>query len=257
MTLGRQMYSGKVPYFVEKFEESTSKPFEYLLLDLKPTTPESNRLLSNVLQQQTPKSTYVIPTSNVIKTDQHLAIPFSYVGDHSKQMYESMSYCDDCGVVLDSMHGLQRHIKQWCPEKESFKRKSDDEDLNDEKPSVKSNPKWNEYDSDSNNSREDGNIDKKEGYKTILNTAIGTTKDILEKKHDKSMKEGMNKDDAVEQCNSKVTPLVQSRTSGGKKNRDQFNELFDEDYFEMNSENDDNDDDDEEGDTSETEEEKD
>ncbi|CAC5382704.1 unnamed protein product [Mytilus coruscus] len=158
------MYPGKVPYFLEKFEESTSKPFGYLLLDLKPSTSESNRLLSNVLQQQTPKSNYVIPASNVIKTDQHLAILYSYVDDHSKQMYKNMPSCDDCGVVLDSMHDIQRHIKQWCPENESLKRKRDYENLYDENPSEKSNPKWDEYDSDSNDRSEieDGNKDENE-----------------------------------------------------------------------------------------------
>ena len=34
-----------------------------------------------------------------------------------------MPSCDDCGVVLDSMYDLQRHIKTWCPESESLKRK--------------------------------------------------------------------------------------------------------------------------------------
>ncbi|CAC5413217.1 unnamed protein product [Mytilus coruscus] len=56
MTLGRQMYPGKVSHFVLKIEESANKPFGYLLLDLKPTTPELKRLLSNVFQQQSPKS---------------------------------------------------------------------------------------------------------------------------------------------------------------------------------------------------------
>ncbi|CAC5404600.1 unnamed protein product [Mytilus coruscus] len=88
MTLGRQMYPGKGPYFLEKFEESTSQPFGYLLLDLKPTTPESNRLFGNVLQQQLAKTNEVIPTTNNIKTDQHSAVPYSYEDNTSEQTYE-------------------------------------------------------------------------------------------------------------------------------------------------------------------------
>jgi len=34
-----------------------------------------------------------------------------------------MISCDDCGVVLESLHDLQRHIKTWCPEKNPLKRK--------------------------------------------------------------------------------------------------------------------------------------
>lgn len=34
-----------------------------------------------------------------------------------------MISCDDCGVVLESLHNLQRHIKTWCPDKNPLKRK--------------------------------------------------------------------------------------------------------------------------------------
>ena len=52
ITLGRQMYPGKVPYFLQKFEEATARDYGHLLLDLKPTTSESNRLRSNVLDKK-------------------------------------------------------------------------------------------------------------------------------------------------------------------------------------------------------------
>lgn len=33
-----------------------------------------------------------------------------------------MVSCDDCGLVFDSTHDLQRHIKRWCPENDNRKR---------------------------------------------------------------------------------------------------------------------------------------
>ena len=299
MTLGRQMYPGKVLYFLEKFEEATSKPFGYLLVDLKPTTSESNRLLGNVLQQQLAKTNEVIPTSNDINTEQHSAAPYSYQDNPSKQTYENMPSCDDCGVVLDSMHDLQRHIKHWCPENESFKRKRDSKDLDNENPSKKSASEWIEYDGGSDDSSEDVNIDDNEGYKTILHAAIDTAKDTWDKKYDKYVKEGMNEEDAIQQSNQKISPLVQrqffkrytellklivpldksnvhsdivrqiqdvveNNTDDETqirrilmKNRHQFNELFDDDYFETTSDTENTDDEDDEEDTDEDVQEKD
>ncbi|VDI57421.1 Hypothetical predicted protein [Mytilus galloprovincialis] len=87
------------------------------------------------------------------------------------------------------MHDLQRHIKHWCPENESFKRKRDSKDLDNENPSKKSASEWIEYDGGSDDSSEDVNIDDNEGYKTILHAAIDTAKDTWDKKYDKYVKE--------------------------------------------------------------------
>lgn len=38
-----------------------------------------------------------------------------------------MLSCDECGVVSDKIHDLQRHVKMWCPEECTLKRKRDDE----------------------------------------------------------------------------------------------------------------------------------
>lgn len=46
-----------------------------------------------------------------------------------------MASCDDCGLVFDSTHDLQRHIKTWCPENENRKRQLPQDDY--EKPLKK------------------------------------------------------------------------------------------------------------------------
>lgn len=40
----------------------------------------------------------------------------------TEQTYINMPFCDDCGVLLDSMHDLQRYVKSWCPENETLKK---------------------------------------------------------------------------------------------------------------------------------------
>ena len=48
-TLARQIRPGRVQEFMNAFEEATSRPHGYLMLDLKPTTHDDQRLKTNVL----------------------------------------------------------------------------------------------------------------------------------------------------------------------------------------------------------------
>jgi hypothetical protein len=47
-TLASQMYPGKTKFFIESFEDATSKPYSYLLVDSHPQTPEEYRLSTNI-----------------------------------------------------------------------------------------------------------------------------------------------------------------------------------------------------------------
>jgi hypothetical protein len=42
------MYPGSTKYMLEAYQDATSKPFGYLLIDLKPQTDERIRLRSNI-----------------------------------------------------------------------------------------------------------------------------------------------------------------------------------------------------------------
>ena len=46
--LARQMYPGNVKFMREAFADATDAPYSYLLIDLKPTTPEGLRLRTKV-----------------------------------------------------------------------------------------------------------------------------------------------------------------------------------------------------------------
>lgn len=48
-TLAQQAFAGRVPYVWESFQDATSKPFGYLLMDLHPRTPNIQRLRTNIL----------------------------------------------------------------------------------------------------------------------------------------------------------------------------------------------------------------
>lgn len=47
-SLARQMYPGRTKFVVEAFHDATSKPYSYLLIDLKPDTDDQHRLRSGV-----------------------------------------------------------------------------------------------------------------------------------------------------------------------------------------------------------------
>lgn len=47
--LAQQINSGCVQQFMETYDEATSRPHRYLMLDLKPTTSDQGQLKANVL----------------------------------------------------------------------------------------------------------------------------------------------------------------------------------------------------------------
>ena len=56
--LGRQMFSiGK--FLEEAFKDATSRPYGYLLVDLKPDTEEELRVRTNIFPDEVPQYVYV------------------------------------------------------------------------------------------------------------------------------------------------------------------------------------------------------
>lgn len=50
--LARQMYPGHAQFMIEAYTDATQKPRSYLLVDLKPDTPEEMRLRSHILPDE-------------------------------------------------------------------------------------------------------------------------------------------------------------------------------------------------------------
>ena len=51
--LAKQMFPGHVKYMQESFQDATSRPYGYLLCDLKPETPSDFRLRTNIFPGET------------------------------------------------------------------------------------------------------------------------------------------------------------------------------------------------------------
>ena len=49
VTLAKQMYPGQTNFFINQHEEAVKRPFGYLLVDLKTSTPDNCRMRTNVL----------------------------------------------------------------------------------------------------------------------------------------------------------------------------------------------------------------
>jgi hypothetical protein len=52
--LGRQLYPCDLKFFQQVYQDATSNPYSYLLVDLRPETPEPFRLRTNILPTQHP-----------------------------------------------------------------------------------------------------------------------------------------------------------------------------------------------------------
>ena len=75
-TLAQQAFAGNVPYVWESFQDATSHPFGYLVLDLHPRTPNIHRLRTRILP--TSHSYPVIYVNKKVhKTDESLPVDFS------------------------------------------------------------------------------------------------------------------------------------------------------------------------------------
>ena len=60
--LGKQLYPNHLKFFQRVYEDATKEPYSYLLIDLKPQTPEEMRLRTQILPNQTQ---YVYQLKNI------------------------------------------------------------------------------------------------------------------------------------------------------------------------------------------------
>ena len=120
MTLARQMYPDKVQHLLRHFKEAISKPYGYLLIDLKTNTPEHLRLRMDVLAPIIPSkeggqfhSLEDNPSSRPNLNPSVTAHTVEQTESQTPLDPEGMSSCDDCGLIFENMHDLQRCIKTW------------------------------------------------------------------------------------------------------------------------------------------------
>ena len=237
MTLARQMYPRNAELFMKAFGKATKYPYNFLLVDLKPFTPDHERLKCSVKWCDSQN----LPVKDVaLKSYPHSYTPLDHVtprksinmnetpeSNHSiacsqsahiepleaeystpariKQgnipednMAEYSHACDDCGLLFENVHDLQRHVKKWCPEKEDLtsKRKLPVEENTEEIPPKRQ--------------RMDQMTDKKYNeqeavaYQALLKRAKKMNKENWEEKYDEYIKRGLTKKEAKRKANAKL-----------------------------------------------------
>ena len=206
VTLARQMYPGKTETFMKQFEQATQHPYGYLLVDLKPRTPTQDRLRPIAF---TEKPINRAEASNMPQFDSS-----SQREQTCEEELPEMSSCDDCGLMFQDTHDLQRHVKKWCPEgsSEILKRKREDED--DDRPANIKHFKWktlSDDDDDDDESEDDDSDSDEENNEHLLfdkymSQVHKTTNKKWVQRLEKYQEEGLSETQAKRRADAKTFP---------------------------------------------------
>ena len=160
MTLARQMYPGQSEKMMKMFEKATKKPYGYLLVDLKPFTPENDRLKSQVLwadqhlATEGPAYNQSGHSIEPIKEGSHPEASHSDVGfepihiqeQQQEIMAEKGQACDNSGLLFNTVHALQRHAKRvWWPETTQSKKRKIEENTDEDDGPIEDNEAYNHF----------------------------------------------------------------------------------------------------------------
>lgn len=193
MTLARQMYPGETEKFMKTFNKAMKNPYGYLLVDLKPFTPDDKRLkcVDQCITRHTTKTDHLTPQKpikeDVIPDRHHSLTGFQsvHIDNNDNNNMDKGHACDDCGLLFDSIHDVQRHVKKWCQENgHNNKRKNENESEPDSKRMRLQNSDE-EYDDD-------------EGFENLWEMAKSRGEDKYTQLYDKYLANGKNEHDAVE-----------------------------------------------------------
>lgn len=116
-----------------------------------------------------------------------------------------MPSCDDCGIVFENMHDLQRHIKTWCPENLSLKRKRDDKEIQEDQPPQK----WIPFEPEEK--EEDKENQEDDVFNHLMKMAKEDNEKQWDRKYDKYIKKGLSREDARIQTEEKMNSLDQQQ----------------------------------------------
>ena len=99
MTLSRQMFPHRSYQFMDQFKRATTKPYGYLVIDLKQNTPDYQRIRTDVFMN-----------NNESMSTPHSVSDFGW----DNIMSDDPSNCDHCGIVFKSNMHLNQHKEQGC-----------------------------------------------------------------------------------------------------------------------------------------------
>lgn len=112
-----------------------------------------------------------------------------------------MQSCDDCGLVFENMHDLQRHVKKWCPENEDRPLKKN-RDIDEDEDQPRTN-KWISLDHP-DSVDDEGESHEHEVVDVMMDRARDRNEDNWNKKYEKYIDKGLTEDDATDKANEKM-----------------------------------------------------
>ncbi|KAL4240629.1 hypothetical protein ACF0H5_001420 [Mactra antiquata] len=221
MTLARQMYPGQCNILLKQFAKATKHPYGHLLVNLKPFTPENQRL--KCFSQKHSESTSLVTPPEPIKEDvpkvnhSTVGLQTDHIEDKSEasennlennlenkiennkennseeEMKNKGQACDDCGQLFDTIHDVQRHVKRgWCPESTE--------------PSTKKRKYEELSDSDDGDSVEDN-----EAFRQLWKRARESNNQKLDQIYNRFIEKGEESDDAQEIAEERIRPYNEKR----------------------------------------------
>jgi len=110
------MYPSRRNFLLQKFDEATERPYGYLLVDLKPTTPDSLRLRTDVLGTGIEKKKEEEEEEDVEEEEEE------------QVEHPNLLACRPCGLVFAHAWGLKDHQIRGCPVDEPPAKRCERED---------------------------------------------------------------------------------------------------------------------------------
>ncbi|WAR23034.1 hypothetical protein MAR_036703 [Mya arenaria] len=210
MTLARQMYPGHTDKVMNAFAKATKYPYGYLLVDLKPFTAEDDRLKYDLklkcshfirdynklsqLTNRVPERLDAIIKENDMSKLHHstVGVQTVHIDDQEEAMAEKGQACDDCGLLFDSAHNVQRHVTRgWCPETRETMGE----------PPVKRR----RTEEQSDDAMED-DIEENDGFLHLWEIAHKENKDKFNNSYDQYIDDGYNEEDSYEMASERTQP---------------------------------------------------
>ncbi|OOY92566.1 hypothetical protein BOW17_12325 [Solemya velum gill symbiont] len=220
--LARQMYPGKPKLLLDKYVTHTKRPFGYLLVDLKPDTSETRRLLTKVFPDEKEESplgelAWIPPIGNTGVCDPSIkqncegtkscnatikgscevsktVIPKEEPGQATCSL-NNMPFCEDCGIVFQTEYDKLRHVDRGCAEKEARNLKRKLERNESEAKRAKS---------DSSEEEDDNGDNERKVFLCLRKRAIENTSTIRDSKLADYANRGISKDDAEDKVTLKM-----------------------------------------------------
>ena len=103
------MYPSSRNFLLQKFDEATKEPYSYLVVDLKPTTPDSLRLRTDVL------GTGIEKEKDEEEEEEEEEVEEEEEEEEEQEKHPDLLACRPCGLAFAHVWGLKDHQIRGCP----------------------------------------------------------------------------------------------------------------------------------------------